>query len=407
MANGHENEAIIERMAQGPRPEGASRKDLPDPIRRARMKPKRRLRFIAPVVALVLVVLVLWIPRRHAQLYRVTVLPSPGGTIVQPTAINDHGQIVGTAEGPAGQYHAFLWDRKNGLKDLSVGVCNDINNAAQIAGTMRGPNGSQQAFFWDPNDGRRMLCSLGVAGSAAVALNSKGQVVGTLYPDLNRPPGTSLAIRKAFIWDKTRGMRELVPSGQRTSLALRINDAGQVMGSIGDYKSARAPAPCFWDSTDPVVAPPLESSIDYPAGSDLNNHGYVVGTAYHWGKDEQWVFLWKKETGIEGMKYLFPLEHSLGPMRVNDANQVLYGEKHISPLERISRKYFGPRTQYCLWDPKRGKIVLDKQVPRDTGKLLRVAAINNRGCIVGVIQSKGLGQEYVVLLEPIPERWDK
>jgi hypothetical protein len=60
---------------------------------------------------------------------------------------------------------------------------------------------------------------------------------------------------------------------------------------------------------------------------------------------------------------------------------------------------------HYLWDPKHGKVVLNDQVPRKLGKLVRVEAINNRGCIVGVILVKGSGQYAGVLLEPIPERW--
>lgn len=154
--------------------------------------------------------------------------------------------------------------------------------------------------------------------------------------------------------------------------------------------------------------------MDYDPGAiDLNNKGYVVGKMYRldedgaWDRDRIWIFLWTKQSGVEGIEYLFQLEDSVGPLVFNDANQVLYGEKRTSSLERLSSKYFGPYTQHCLWDPKRGKIVLDRQIPRETGKLLRVRAINNRGCIVGVIRLTSSGREAAVLLEPIPERWGK
>ncbi len=384
------------------------------------MKSKRRLRIIAPAIALLLVGLLVLVQRRHVQLYKVTILPSLGlGTwsATAPAAVNDRGQVVGFSEIAGGNLHLFLWDHENGMQDLGPalgGYSPDINNAGQVTGTMTDPNGKSQAFFWDPKDGKQMLGTLGGISSVALKLNNRGQVVGTLNLTVPRPRGIARRVRQAFIWDKATGMRKLCPNEQWESGASAINDAGLVMGFMGTYKSHRRPELCFWDSTDPAGhVPPLHSPINYSNVSDLNNNGYVLGKMYHldeggdWDKDQDWTFLWRKGTSVESIEYLFPLEHSVGPLRVNDANQVLYGEKHISSLERFSKKYFGPYTQYCLWDPKRGKVVLDDQIPREMGKLLRVRAINNRGCIVGVISSKGLGNELGVLLEPIADRWGK
>lgn len=415
MVNRHNKEKPRKRQRKSPGPAATSAKDLPHKIHRPKIKPKRRLLLITSAVALSLIGLALWLSRRHEQLYKVTMLPSLGATFTRPEAINDHGQIAGLAN-VAGVYHLFLWDSDNGMQDLGQVISSsvDINNAGQIAATMIDPNGVMQAFLWDPEDGRQMLATLDHAASAAAKLNNRGQVVGTLYPPSRRPPGTPLGIRQAFIWDKSNGMRKLFPSERRESTAFAINDAGQVMGSVGTYQSPRRPVPCFWDSTDPARerAPPLQPPIDYPAmdypgGRDLNNNGYVTGRMYHWDRVEYWAILWKEGTGAADTKYLFPLEDSIGPMRINDANQVLYGEKHNSSLERISKKYFAPYAQRCLWDPKRGKIVLDKQVPLEIGDLIHVRDINNRGCIVGIIRSTGLGKELGVLLEPILERWEK
>jgi len=367
---------------------------------RPKTKAKRRLLILVSAVVLILVGLILWLCLRHEQLYKVTVLPPLGATCTRPVAINDRCQVAGIAD-VAGRSHLFLWDREKGMQDLGLALRFglDINNAGQIAGTAVDPNGNRRAFCWDPNDGKKMVGTLGDGESVCVAMNNPGQIVGFSGPFKGRP--------QAFIWDKTNGMRSLTPDEHYYGRATAINDAGWVLGMVATEIGKSSPhlswRLCYWKTTDPSATP--EFSSEGPlGGAGLNNNGYVLGREFHWDKKGMWTYLWTQETGT---KYLFPLEDSVGPLRFNDANQVLYGEKHASSLERISKKYFGPYTQHCLWDPKRGKIVLGKQIPRKLGKLVHVADINNQGCIVGMIRSKNSGKELGVLLEPIPVRWGK
>lgn len=374
------------------------------------MKAKRQLLLIALPAALVLMAMVVLISRQHVQLYNVTVLPTLGDSVTWVDAINDYGQVVGTSF-VTDKFHIFLWDRENGMQDLGpAGIGRlDINNAGQITGTVIDPNGNKQAFFWDPNNGRQMLGTLGSDESVASGLNNRGQVVGTLYSASRGPPGTRQKIGKAFIWDESAGMRELFPDERRESSASAINDAGQIIGSMATYESPVYPVPFFWDSNDPVGAPPLQFPEDYPGGRDLNNNGYVLGRTQHLDKDEQWVFLWTKEPGIEGIKYLFSFERLDGynTLELNDANHVVYGQVQTSAFERFSKKHFPPYVQFYLRDPKRGTIILDKQVPREMGALVYFKDINNQGSIVGGIGLKDLGYGVPLLLEPIPERWNK
>ena len=113
------------------------------------MKTKRRLLLLASAAALVLVGLIVLIPRRHVQLYKVTVLPAIGLWRTWPKAINDRGQVAGFADvAVVGRFHLFIWDQDNGMKDLGPMDADDIdiNNAGQITGTMTDPNGNKQAF---------------------------------------------------------------------------------------------------------------------------------------------------------------------------------------------------------------------------------------------------------------------
>jgi probable HAF family extracellular repeat protein len=278
----------------------------------------------------------------------------------------------------------------------------DLNNRGQIAGTMTDPNTNKQAFFCDPNDGLQMLGTLGGTESFAKALNNLGQVVGFSHREKNRP--------QAFIWDKTNGMRSLTPHIQQYGKAHAINDCSQVLGDVGTVIGYSIPhwRPCFWDATDPpaMQATPPQSSDGYWGGSDINNKGYVL----HYRSTRQsrayWVCLWHKDAGL---KRLFPRGEVTDLVALNDLNQVLYSDHRVSRLRRWTVKYLPFYGVHYLWDPKRGKILLNDQVPRKLGRLTAVRGMNNRGCILGTINPKGSrrGVAVSVLLEPIPERWGK
>lgn len=367
------------------------------------MMPKRRLLLIASAIALVLIGLVLWLCFRHEQLYKVTVLPSLGAQLTLPQFINDRGQVAGIAGGPGGVARKlFVWDRDNGMKDLGpVDFDNfDINNAGQIAGTMTDPNGNKQAFFRNPGDGIRLLGTLDGTESFAKALNNQGQVVG--YTEY-------IADQQAFIWDKSNGMRNITPDGQPYAKASAINDSGQVLGVIMAEIDMHNPtwSPCYWDSTESPATPTVTdiSSKDNPLiAEDINNNGCLLLRTRHRREGMYWFCFWHKNTGL---KWLFPVESPWGPVAFNDANQVLYSERRVSPLRRLSKTLFPTHTLHCLRDPKHGKVVLNEQTPRKLGKLVHVANINNRGCIAGWIRPQGSDQMTGVLLEPIPERWGR
>jgi len=367
---------------------------------RADRKTKRRIAVVLIFAVIIIAGALLLVSLRQDRLYTVTVLPALGGKATLPCAINDRGQIVGLAQTPDGKNHIFLWDHENGMKDLgsTEETDLDINNAGQIAGTTYDPNGNSRAFLWDPNDGRKLLGTLGGEISSAFDLNNNGQIVGFSEATDGK--------MHAFIWDKANGMRQLGTLGRIGGNAHAINDSGQVIGFTENLNAdpGSRPKPCYWDSTDAVESVPLPDSDDYTGGSGINNRGYVLDRMFHWDKFRYWVYLWKKDTDH---KWLFELEHPIGSQYLNDANQVLYGEEHYSPLRRLSPKLFPPYPQYYLWDPQRGRISLDVCVKSKTGKLLSMQGLNNKGCVIGVIRSKSGVYQQAVLFEPIPERWEK
>jgi probable HAF family extracellular repeat protein len=104
-----------------------------------------------------------------------------GGQNSDAYAINDLGQVVGTADTKTSFGHAFLWDSTHGMKDLGFqGSPKGINAAGQIVGTMGGGGG--EAFLWQ-NGVLQDLNTLIPTGSGwvlqwATAINGSGQIVG-------------------------------------------------------------------------------------------------------------------------------------------------------------------------------------------------------------------------------------
>jgi hypothetical protein len=303
-----------------------------------------------------------------------------------------------------GNCHLFLWDRKIGMRDLGPVLeksC-DINNAGWVVGSMAGPNGMPQAFLRDPNGAVEFLGDLGGGSSEAQAINNYVQVVGR---SLEVNVREQRSIWRVFIWDRTNGMRALEPQGRRTSGAIGISDTGQVLGYLhvfvpGRFSAARQPR--YWNLADPYSTGGTPTpSRDY---FDISDRGWVVGR-HVFAKDGPHVVIWQDFAGLEK---LFP--HSLetgafeeSTLMVNDANQVIFGEEHHSRWERYSTKLFPPTQRWCLWDRRRGKVPLDRYLPRATRRF-EVRDLNNDGCIVGVAHLKDGRSTLAVLLEPIPRK---
>jgi probable HAF family extracellular repeat protein len=213
-------------------------------------------------------------------------------------SMNDKGQVCGWSEvTPGGAIHAFLWDIKNGLKDLgdqpgwtnSVAVA--INNKGQICGTAYTPDG-ERAILWDPKTGHQDLGTLpGGSYSRASAINSKGQVVGT---------ADTGGHDHAFFWDPKINEGKIqdlgtLPGGIM-SVAMFINSKGQVVGraNTADLKMHAF----FWD---PKVGQILdmgnmgESNNIWPQA--INNKGQVVGYAEFSGGLEAHAFFWDPKVG--------------------------------------------------------------------------------------------------------------
>jgi probable HAF family extracellular repeat protein len=224
---------------------------------------KTRYRVITVTLVAMLIVGLVWVCRgtHDRTLYRVTILPSLGGRVATPTAINNWGEIVGYSEALDGSCHLCLWDPNGRIQDLGPAVRTRyyLNDVGQIAGMTQDSSGKHVAFIRDHGGSMRILGTLGGVESAAQGLNNRGQVVGWAR--------TAEGLKHAFVWERATGIQDLSPAESDGGEARAINDRGQIIG----VSDGRARWPTLWTPAGPTwVTEPQRSLF---GSSAINAHG--------------------------------------------------------------------------------------------------------------------------------------
>jgi probable HAF family extracellular repeat protein len=238
------------------------------------------------------------------QFGRMTGLPTLGGTNGQANAINNRGEVAGLAEtanadpNPAcavSQFKPVIWEGSR-IHELPTypgdmdGVPVAINDKGQVVGAsgacapFNPLSGwyfmDSHALLWESDGSYHDLGNLGgtgayPVGNFALGLNNEGQVVG----HSNLPNNATF---HAFLWTREKGMRDLgTLPGDVASLAVRINDRGEVVGASLDANFNSRPV--LWDNGAPVDLNTLlvsnAAKLTLQLAWSINSRGQITGLA--------------------------------------------------------------------------------------------------------------------------------
>ena len=315
--------------------------------------------------------------------YRVIELSLPSNELLNATALNQQGEVVGRIVPDSnllGQtvMDSFHW--QNGrftrlhIDGEYVSAIKDINNSGQMVG-YSASNSVPRAYMWKVGEKKPTFIPGNGTGSFAFGINDKGQIVG-IISDKKDP-----LFPRAGLWDQGKWV-ELKPlTGGTTMEANRINNAGQIIGkcSVGRQQLA-----CLWqkDKVINLVSKPNVDSLAF----GINDAGDVVGS-YNRNRENATAFLFHggKLTALPHL----PNFHNSMAFGINNTGAIV---GYSSPIQMSPSK-----SKAVLW--QNGKVTdLNTLIDGASGYRLESAqAINNKGEILCTEILRGKSRQLLLV----------
>jgi probable HAF family extracellular repeat protein len=356
-----------------------------------------------------------------APQYQITDLGTLGGTLTVAFGINNAGRIGGTAALPNGDTHAFLTGIGGTKYDLgTLGGPNaqasapDGRENLPITSEISTPDPLKEDFcgFGDHliclgalwNGVMRPLPTLGGNNAMALALNNRGQIVGTAENRTHDPscPAPQILDFEPVAWGPAGDIQGLPPlPGDTVGFALGINDSGQIVGSSGNCTNTVVtavgllvgPHAVLWENGSVKDLGNLGGEMMGKAAA-INNRGEVAGFS-DVADGTVHSFLWTRETGMKDLGGLGT--DVLGdPAGINNNTQVVGGSCDDSGNCRA-----------FLWQ---NNVLsdLNSLIPADSPLYLVYAlGISDAGEIVGFAVENSTGDLRAYLATPIPGKSGK
>ncbi len=304
---------------------------------------------------------VLW---RNGQIIDLGTLPE-GGHESAANAVNSHSQVVGIA-----------------------------SNKIPDPNSMVGLGYQIRAFFWE-NGAMQDMGTLGTGTDAqAVLLNEKGQAVGWSYIDASTPsPSCTFPLAThSFTWDSEHGMQDLGGFGGTCTIAVAINNRGQIVGESNGVGDQTSPAFIWEKGSFQALGGSLGG--DFSGASAINEGGEAVGFAYLANDPVNGPYhaaLWKHIGELTDLGTLGGDSCSFASS-INDKTQVI-GISIPGCTFQISTVRPFLWMEGSLYD-------LNELIPAGSSlHLVSVETINNRGEIAGMGLDAS-GNEHSFLLLP-------